>query len=103
MNVVSGFDWDHGNRRKCQKHGVTIAAIEAMFLKPLAVFPDPAHSKSEERFKAIGTSVEGRYILIVFTLRSKGADRLIRPISARYMHKKEVAYYEEEVAKTQNR
>jgi hypothetical protein len=28
---VSGFDWDDGNRAKCQKHGVSIAEIEALF------------------------------------------------------------------------
>jgi uncharacterized DUF497 family protein len=25
---VAGFDWDEGNRSKCQKHGVSPAAIE---------------------------------------------------------------------------
>ena len=28
---VSGFDWDEGNRAKCQKHGLTVAHIEALF------------------------------------------------------------------------
>ena len=28
---VQGFDWDGGNRAKCQKHGVSIAEIEALF------------------------------------------------------------------------
>ena len=28
---VNGFDWDEGNRKKCQKHGLTIAQIEAEF------------------------------------------------------------------------
>ena len=30
-NVVAGFDWDHGNREKCQKHGVSVADIEFAF------------------------------------------------------------------------
>ncbi len=51
---VAGFDWDGGNRDKCQQHGVTIAAIEAAFARPIAVVPDPAHSRAEERFKAVG-------------------------------------------------
>jgi uncharacterized protein len=33
---------------------------------------------------------------MVFTFRKKGDDVLIRPISARYMHKKEVDAYEKE-------
>jgi hypothetical protein len=28
---VSGFDWDEGNRAKCQKHGVSIPEIEELF------------------------------------------------------------------------
>jgi hypothetical protein len=30
---VDGFDWDDGNRSKCQKHGMSIAEIEALFLR----------------------------------------------------------------------
>ena len=35
-------------------------------------------------------------IFVVFTLRRRGDDILIRPISARYMHDKEVKSYEKE-------
>ena len=35
---------------------------------------------------------------LVFTLRKRGVETLIRPISARYMHKKEVQHYEKETA-----
>jgi len=51
---VAGFEWDRGNRDKCRKHGVPIGQIERMFHEPVAIFPDPAHSGIEERFKAIG-------------------------------------------------
>jgi uncharacterized DUF497 family protein len=97
---VSGFDWDHGNRQKCQKHGVSIAGIEGAFRGPIAVFPDPEHSAAEERFKAIGQTSAGRAILVVFTIRQHLGKRLIRPLSARYMHLKEVEYYEAESART---
>src|SRR5260370_28929712 len=30
---IAGFDWDEGNRSKCQKHGVSRAVIESMFSK----------------------------------------------------------------------
>jgi uncharacterized protein len=101
--TVAGFEWDEGNRRKCRKHGVSIKEIEAMFHQPLSVFPDPAHSHHEERFKAIGTSQEGRNILIVFTTRERQGSYFIRPISARYMHRKEVEHYEKEIARSQKR
>jgi uncharacterized protein len=95
---VAGFDWDQANRPKCQKHGVPLADIEAMFQRPVAVFPDPFHSRHEERFKAIGKSAAGRSIFVVFTLRSRNRKIFIRPISARYMHRKEVEHYEKEKA-----
>ena len=100
---IAGFDWDDGNREKCARHGVSLAAIEAAFRRPVAVFPDPAHSRHEERFKAIGNTAEGRRILIVFSLRRRGTDMLVRPIGARFMHATEVEYYEEEAAKAAQR
>ncbi|MGH7780425.1 MAG: BrnT family toxin [Candidatus Binataceae bacterium] len=101
--LVTGFDWDEGNRSKCQAHGVSQAAIESMFCNPIAVLPDPLHSRSEERFKAIGKSDAGRGIFVVFTLRTRRGKRFVRPISARYMHKKEVEHYEKETATLQER
>lgn len=100
---VAGFEWDRGNRDKCRKHGVALTTIESLFRRPLAVFPDPAHSEVEERFKAIGRTDDGRAVLIVFTLRERDGARVIRPISARYMHRKEVAHYEKAVAEADQR
>lgn len=100
---VGGFDWDEANRLKCQKHGVSLTDIESLFRSPLTVFPDPAHSSRETRFKAIGRTETGRFVLMVFTLRARAAGMLIRPISARYMHAKEIRYYEEEAAKAEKR
>ncbi len=100
---VAGFEWDDANRDKCRKHGVSVAAIESLFQRPIAVFPDPAHSRGETRFKAIGKTDKGRSVVVVFTLRKRGGETFIRPISARYMHMKEIKYYEEEAAKTAKR
>ena len=100
---VAGFDWDEANRGKCQKHGVSVDEIEAAFQKPIAVVPNPRYSQREERFKAIGITNENRHVLIVFTLRVRNGERLIRPISARYMHRKEIDSYEEEVARLAER
>lgn len=80
---VAGFDWDKGNRDKCQKHGVPVAAIESLFHEPLAVFPNPVHSGTEERFKAIGRTDDGRGVLIVFTLRKQSDETFIRPTGRR--------------------
>lgn len=88
------FDWDTGNWPKCGKHGVSKAEIEAVFEAP-AIYGDPAHSGAEQRFKAIGRTAEGRYALVAFTVRDKADGLHYRPISARYMHQKEIDYYEQ--------
>jgi uncharacterized DUF497 family protein len=54
------------------------------------------HSLAEERLKAIGRSHSGRSIFLVFTLRERDGKTYIRPISARYMHRREVETYEKE-------
>jgi uncharacterized DUF497 family protein len=47
-------------------------------------------------------AVKGRFDpfslnLIIFTIRKRNKEQFIRPVSARYMHQKEVKYYEEEI------
>jgi uncharacterized DUF497 family protein len=92
-----GFDWDEGNREKCLKHGISWAALESLFAgEGVAVLPDTAHSEQEERFRAIGRTKSGRAIFVAFTLRHAGGKVLIRPISARYMHAKEIIAYEKD-------
>lgn len=66
------------------------------FCLTVAVLPDAAHSQREKRFRAIGHTDKGRGVFMVFTFRKKRDEVLIRPISARYMHKKEVDAYEKE-------
>jgi|SRR5665213_2269357 len=98
---VAGFDWDDGNREKCRQHGVLIADIEVLFRQEIWVIPDPSHSASETRFRAIGIDAKGRHLFVAFTLRNRQGMRLVRPISARYMHKKEVRHYEKQKAETE--
>ena len=56
--------------------------------------PDAAHSGAETRFLAIGRASSGRHVFLAFTWRERDGAQLIRPISARYMHAKEVQHYE---------
>ena len=90
----SGFDWDQANRDKCQKHGVSIAEIESLFGGAVVILPDTDHSHAERRFRAIGKSSGGRPMFVVFTQRGSGEDMKIRPISARYMHRREASNFE---------
>lgn len=97
MNAgIAGFDWDAGNRAKCQKHGVSVAEVEGLFSRSLLIIPDASHSQGEERLRAIGKTARGRSVFLVFTIRELSGKRFIRPVSARYMHRKEVKHYEEE-------
>ena len=95
--AVAGFNWDAGNRKKCQKHGVTLEEIETAFGGPMRVFPDPGHSTVEIRHVAVGKAAAGRHILIAFTYRIIEEQRFIRPISARFMHSKEITHYEAQI------
>lgn len=88
-----GFEWDVGNRDKCQKHGVSIAEIESVFAGYVIVLPDSGNSAIERRFRAIGPTLDGRTAFVVFTFRTGSSGKLIRPISARYMHQREVEFY----------
>jgi uncharacterized DUF497 family protein len=94
LEKVAGFDWDAGNLEKCQKHGVSIGEIETLLSSDPGVAPDPNHSAHEDRFIAVGRNAAGRPLFVAFTFRLKDGQRLIRPVSARYMRKKEIAGYE---------
>ncbi len=96
MEALSGLDWDDGNLAKCQQHGVSIAEIESVFAGTPRYSPDEAHSVGEQRFIAVGRSSEGRAIFVAFTFRERDGQRLVRPISARYMHAKEAGRYGQE-------
>jgi uncharacterized DUF497 family protein len=94
LSKVIGFEWDEGNSRKNEQHGVSMAEAEQVFFNsPLLLLPDPRHSEAELRFHALGKTNEGRRPHITFTLRDAG--RIIRVISARDMHRKERVIYEQ--------
>jgi uncharacterized protein len=100
----SAFDWDEGNRDKCQKHGLSITEIEYVLSHAeTLITPDPEHSFGEQRLLAIGRTAEGRPTFVVFTLREGARGLKLRPISARHMHQKEIEKYEKEIARAQKR
>jgi uncharacterized protein len=94
LNGVTGFDWDDGNARKNDKHGVSRAEAEQVFFNaPLLLLEDESHSQSEIRLHALGQTDVGRGLHITFTLRQAGTS--IRVISARDLHRKERAIYDQ--------
>ena len=63
-----------------------------MLLGEPAVMVDP--HPGEPRLRAIGKTTEGRYVFLVVMRREIEGQTKLRPISARYMHQKEVDHYE---------
>ena len=93
LSNISGFEWDEGNARKNDKHGVSMAEAEQVFFNaPLLLLEDAAHSQKENRLHALGITNEGRALHITLTLRE--SNTLIRVISARDMHRKERTIYD---------
>ena len=91
---ITGFDWNEGNARKNEKHSVTMAEAEQVFFNaPLLLLEDTGHSELEPRFHALGRTDDARSLHVTFTLRQSRT--LIRVISARDMHRKEKAIYEQ--------
>lgn len=94
FSKITGFNWDDGNARKNDKHGVSMPEAEQVFFNaPLLLLEDRAHSHQEARLHALGKTDGERALHITFTLRESGA--LIRVISARDMHRKERAIYDQ--------
>ncbi len=95
FDKIIGFDWDKGNEQKNAKHGVTPVEAEQVFLnEPVIITPAVSHSGSEQRYRALGRTDAGRQLTVIFTLRENAT--LFRVISARDMHRKERAIYEQE-------
>jgi len=94
---ISGFDWDAGNARKNERHGVSMAEAEQVFFNtPLLAVADSRHSERDARLHALGKTDGSRRLHVTFTLRDAG--RKIRVISARDMHRKERALYAQQTA-----
>jgi hypothetical protein len=79
---ISGFDWDDGNWPKCGRHGLSQAEIEEVFRSGPRIHPDAAHSAKEVRSLADRLDHGRPVVLAAFTLRRRGEEDLIRPISA---------------------
>lgn len=80
------FEWDERKAaHNLVKHGVAFTEAATVFYDPLSLtFPDPDHSTNEDRFITIGTSDQGR-LLIVAHAEQNDTLRIIsaRPTTAR--------------------
>ena len=92
QGLIHEFEWDQGNLNKSYlKHGITPKESEEIFLdENLRVVPDVKHQQDEPRFVALGKTLAGDTLFVVFTLRG----HKVRVISARRMNRKERRVYE---------
>ena len=93
LTKLNGFEWDAGNRDKnWDLHRVSWFETEEVFFnQPLLLYPDPAHSETEDPSYALGRTGTDRRLFVVFTVRKTK----IRIISAQDMAKKEQRTYDE--------
>ena len=92
LSKIKGFQWDKGNVEKSYlKHGISIKKAEEIFLDvKLLLLEDIKHSQKEERFIAIGETIQNKILFAVFTVRG----HKVRIISIRNANKKERIQYE---------
>ena len=88
------YEWDEDKAStNLSKHQVSFQEGATVFNDPLvATKLDPDHSRDEQRYIAIGRSVRGRILVVVFTERG---DK-IRLISSRKATPRERKFYEED-------
>lgn len=92
------FEWDPRKATaNAEKHGVTFDVAATVFADPHALDgPDLAHSTAERRSLRVGRAIDGRVLMVAYTVR-KGDDddaEKIRLISARRASRRERAAYD---------
>ena len=87
------FEWDNNKAlANVEKHGVTFHEASTVFSDENAIlFDDPDHSIEEERFMLLGISNQAKMLIVCHCYR--GADDIIRIISARQATKTEAQQY----------
>lgn len=84
---INDFEWDEGNALHLQMgHGITVEEAEEIFANK------PFFRKTKKGHYAVfGPTFEGRYLIIVFELKSGG---IARPFTGWDMRRSEIQYYQ---------
>jgi len=84
-------EWDFKKASSnLKKHGVGFEEAVSALLDPMAMAQEDSDSEQEQRWVLIGTSVQGRLLTVVYTMRN---EERIRLISARRATRREAAQY----------
>jgi uncharacterized DUF497 family protein len=81
------FDWDEHNVGHVAAHGVTPHEVEEVVRGKNVMFAAPRGQ--EKRWKVLGQTVGGRYLVVVITIRHSR----IRTVTAYPMNKRERGIY----------
>lgn len=83
---ISEFEWDEGNALHLELgHGIKPEEAEEVFVnRPLFRRTKKGH------YVAFGPTTEGRYLTVVFELKTRG---IVRPITGWDMRRAEIQYY----------
>ena len=101
---IAGIERDEGNWPECGRHGVSREEIEHALFNMRYRARDPYDR--EERYRVVSSTADGKSVFVVVTPREHDGEVFYRPISARYMHAKEVKSYgqaEETMADSEDR
>lgn len=83
---IHGFEWDEQNTWKPLRHGVELDEVESVFYSRPIKF---LNIRSNRQI-ALGRTDEGRYLAVIFQIKSGG---IIRPITAREMTSTEREFF----------
>ena len=95
LDGLKGFDWDLHNVGHVDRHGVDPAEVEEAVRRPHVIVA-ARDVGGERRWKLFGTSEAGRYLVVVFTIRSQR----LRTVTAHTMNHRERRTYAPEIGKT---
>ena len=88
IEKLEGFDWDTANVGHILRHAVTPFEVEEVARRPHVSIPAKP-VKSEQRWKLLGKTASGRYLVVVFTIRRQ----LFRTVTAYDMNAAERRKY----------
>jgi uncharacterized DUF497 family protein len=89
------FEWDPAKAASnLTKHGVSFEEALTVFTDPRALdAASERHSGLERRFVRLGRSLDGRVLVVAYTVRRTADGEAIRIISGRRANRKERAAY----------
>lgn len=85
---IKGFEWDDKNINHISKHNVIPEEVQEVFIEKVLV-----RVTGNDRRIALGKTVDGRYLKVVYVNKEQG---MIRVITALNMSDRDKKYYKRE-------